>query len=338
MNIEDIINQIANELAPGNEEFRLSLHAIALAESGGNPSAIGDGGSSIGLFQNNMAGGRGAGHTKQDLLDPIYNTYLAARDLINHFNNAKAQGLSGSDVTRYMSRYGQRPAQGLWEAPVKYYGRTVGQGSATPQAPVATFDAYQRSIDDKSPSPTVSNTNINQEAPQNVTSTATATNPYIVKRGDTLWNIARQQLGSGSRWKELQGYSGDPRQMPIGSKIFAPPPPEQPPIINRTTNVSGVSTSTSPSPVPTPYHTSPPAPVPSPANSGLFGIGRMEGGIWYPFSKEEKKIQQKNTPKQTRVESQKQTENPAKMYNFMGDPIGFFKALPLARWLSSQKK
>ena len=38
---------------------------------------------------------------------------------------------------------------------------------------------------------------------------------YVVRRGDTLWDIAQRVLGSGSRWREL-GYTGDPRQLRAG--------------------------------------------------------------------------------------------------------------------------
>lgn len=31
---------------------------------------------------------------------------------------------------------------------------------------------------------------------------------HLVKKGDTLWNIAKQYLGSGARWKEIADYNG----------------------------------------------------------------------------------------------------------------------------------
>lgn len=31
---------------------------------------------------------------------------------------------------------------------------------------------------------------------------------YTVKKGDTLWDIAKKYLGSGSRWKEIYNLSG----------------------------------------------------------------------------------------------------------------------------------
>lgn len=43
-----------------------------------------------------------------------------------------------------------------------------------------------------------------------------------VQAGDTLWGIAQRYLGNGARWKELAGYAGDPRKMPIGTVIALP--------------------------------------------------------------------------------------------------------------------
>ena len=42
---------------------------------------------------------------------------------------------------------------------------------------------------------------------------------YTVRAGDNLWNISKQLTGSGSNWKSLKGYSGDPRKLPVGTKI-----------------------------------------------------------------------------------------------------------------------
>lgn len=58
-----------------------------------------------------------------------------------------------------------------------------------------------------------------------------------VQPGDTLWGIAEKTMGAGDRWKELQGYSGVPEQLPVGTKLtptptppLTPSPIEQPPI------------------------------------------------------------------------------------------------------------
>lgn len=43
---------------------------------------------------------------------------------------------------------------------------------------------------------------------------------HTVRPGDTLWGIAQQYLGSGSKWGELKGYSGDPTKLPVGTTIY----------------------------------------------------------------------------------------------------------------------
>jgi nucleoid-associated protein YgaU len=47
---------------------------------------------------------------------------------------------------------------------------------------------------------------------------------YIVKSGDTLVKIAREQLGSASDWKAIQKLNGnlDPRKLRPGMKIRIP--------------------------------------------------------------------------------------------------------------------
>lgn len=125
-NIQGIIDSAAEKYAPGDQEFKKVLHAIAMAESGGNPGAVGDGGNSIGLFQNNMAGGRGAGHSPQDLMDPVYNADISAADLVNHYRQGVAQGLSGPNLVAYVSRNGQRPAAGNEMHAARNYGMIAG--------------------------------------------------------------------------------------------------------------------------------------------------------------------------------------------------------------------
>lgn len=42
-----------------------------------------------------------------------------------------------------------------------------------------------------------------------------------VERGDTLYAIAQQVFGNGSRWKEL-GFNGDPKSLQVGTVLNAP--------------------------------------------------------------------------------------------------------------------
>lgn len=264
MNNADIIDQAAEKYAPGDREFKAVLQAIALAESGGNSNAIGDNGNSIGLFQNNMAGGRGASYTKEQLLDPFFNAEISARDLVRYYQQGKAQGLSGPNLVAYVSRHGQRPATGLeWNA-ARNYGRRVGVSPVVTNEPHMKGPEYYSPPKPTIPTPQVATTkqseylptmlsNIFNLSPKPVYASET-TSPvsfpsasyrpsatlspnlsssystmnfpvnqqYTVKAGDTLWAIAQALLGSGTRWKELQGYSGDPRALPIGTKITTP--------------------------------------------------------------------------------------------------------------------
>ena len=60
------------------EDVDKALYVIN-GESGGNPTASGDGGNSIGLFQMNMGGGLGTGSSASQLSDPEFNIRLAAQ-------------------------------------------------------------------------------------------------------------------------------------------------------------------------------------------------------------------------------------------------------------------
>lgn len=59
-----------------------------------------------------------------------------------------------------------------------------------------------------SPAPSQPATATVQEPPRETTSAPKAAN-YIVKSGDCLWNIAKKQLGDGSRWKEIYELNKD---------------------------------------------------------------------------------------------------------------------------------
>ena len=59
-----------------------------------------------------------------------------------------------------------------------------------------------------SPAPSQPATATVQEPPLETTSAPKAAN-YTVKSGDCLWNIAKKQLGDGSRWKEIYELNKD---------------------------------------------------------------------------------------------------------------------------------
>ncbi len=56
--------------------------------------------------------------------------------------------------------------------------------------------------------------------------TKPAAGTYTVKTGDCLWNIARSELGSGSRWKEIYQLNRDsirnPNQIQVGQVLVLP--------------------------------------------------------------------------------------------------------------------
>ena len=52
------------------------------------------------------------------------------------------------------------------------------------------------------------------------------TSVYLVVKGDTLWSIARKQLGSGARYKEvlaLNPHISEQKPLTIGTRLTLPP-------------------------------------------------------------------------------------------------------------------
>jgi LysM repeat protein len=49
-------------------------------------------------------------------------------------------------------------------------------------------------------------------------------NTYVIRKGDTLWSIAKRKLGSGRRWKEIvdENPGLDPQRLVIGKVIRLP--------------------------------------------------------------------------------------------------------------------
>lgn len=46
--------------------------------------------------------------------------------------------------------------------------------------------------------------------------------PYTVKPGDTLWGLAQKYTGNGSNWRNIQGFGGNPHQLPVGQQLYLP--------------------------------------------------------------------------------------------------------------------
>jgi len=136
----NLLNSYAEKYAPGDEEFKKVVHAIALTESGGDPRAAGDywtdddgvnRAHSYGLFQANVQGGRGQGHKIEDLQDAEYNIKISVPELYQAYTDGINQGLSGADLVAHVSRGAQRPAEGLeWKA-AQNYGRYVNEDPKT---------------------------------------------------------------------------------------------------------------------------------------------------------------------------------------------------------------
>jgi nucleoid-associated protein YgaU len=47
---------------------------------------------------------------------------------------------------------------------------------------------------------------------------------YTVRKGDTLWSIAKQQYGDGQRWKDILDANPGliPEKLPVGKQIVLP--------------------------------------------------------------------------------------------------------------------
>ena len=53
-----------------------------------------------------------------------------------------------------------------------------------------------------------------------------STKEYVIQKNDSLWNIAKRELGSGHRWKYLYEINKDkikdPNKLKAGVKIIIP--------------------------------------------------------------------------------------------------------------------
>jgi hypothetical protein len=104
------------------------LYPIVMTESGGNPQAhtVTSKEDSRGLFQVNIKAHPDA--NSGQLFNAEYNANYWIPQLVPAYNQGKAKGLTGADLSAYVERYGERPA---WTSTVegnirKYYAEYTG--------------------------------------------------------------------------------------------------------------------------------------------------------------------------------------------------------------------
>ena len=90
----------------------------AIAESGLNPKAAGDGGWSIGLFQMNRKAGAGRGHSVQELEDPTSNARIllsVEKKALDKVEAAVKAGAGVAEAAGLFAQYVERPRDTLGE-------------------------------------------------------------------------------------------------------------------------------------------------------------------------------------------------------------------------------
>lgn len=103
-------DEMLNRLGAKYNVPPLFLKAVMLAESGGDPNAIGDNGHSVGLFQLHDQGyGYGMGDLR---FDPEANADRAARGLAESWHAVLRQGYTGEDLIRAAYDYSFNPGGG----------------------------------------------------------------------------------------------------------------------------------------------------------------------------------------------------------------------------------
>jgi len=109
------------------------LKAVMLAESGGDPHAVGDGGHSVGLFQLHDQGyGFGMGDLR---FDPEANADRAARGLAEAWHACLAAGYSGEYLVRAAYDYSFNPGGGFaWQGDrvVAYLNELLAEAGLPP--------------------------------------------------------------------------------------------------------------------------------------------------------------------------------------------------------------
>lgn len=74
---------------------------IAMNESGMNPKAVGDNGTSFGLFQLHRGGLAPSGMTADQMFDPAMNAQIAIPKMVGAYKAGVLQGMNGFDLVAY---------------------------------------------------------------------------------------------------------------------------------------------------------------------------------------------------------------------------------------------
>lgn len=114
--IQDVVmrTRLPHPLGAPAAKYALTMAMVAnaIAESNLDPTAAGDGGLSIGLFQAHTKAGAGRGHPIQALQNPRYNTMVILGELVDQlpaFRTALRVGTDAVELTRMFSRLVERP-------------------------------------------------------------------------------------------------------------------------------------------------------------------------------------------------------------------------------------
>lgn len=110
-------------------------------------------------------------------------------------------------------------------------GRTDVQPGERVLVPVYDLDAAPAAA--PAPAPTMASTKTNADAPKAVETAppaapASTSGPryHVVKDGESLWKIAKQELGSGARWNDIYNANRDvlssPEALHTGLKLRVP--------------------------------------------------------------------------------------------------------------------
>jgi nucleoid-associated protein YgaU len=112
-------------------------------------------------------------------------------------------------------------------------GRTDVQPGERVLVPVYDLDAVPAAAPAPAPAPAVASPKAKADAPKSAETSAPAASSstsgpryHVVKDGESLWKIAKQELGSGSRWNDIYNANRDvlssPEALHTGQKLRVP--------------------------------------------------------------------------------------------------------------------